>query len=43
MRDVWIGYIFISVTVLILWVSILIRKKHLQHKLTELKAELGER
>ena len=42
MRDVAIGYIFISAVMLILWISIFVRKKQLERKLTDLKEELGE-
>jgi hypothetical protein len=43
MRDVAIGYIFISIAMLILWISISVRKRNLERKLTNLKEELGER
>jgi hypothetical protein len=42
MRDVAIGYIFISSATLILWISIFVRKRKLQRRLTDLKEELGE-
>jgi hypothetical protein len=42
MRDVAIGYVFISTVVLILWISIFVRKRRLQRRLTDLKEELGE-
>lgn len=42
MRDVAIGYVFISVVVLILWISISVRKRNLRRRLTDLKEELGE-
>ena len=42
MRDVAIGYIFISSVTLLLWISIFLRKKRLQRRLTDLKEELGE-
>jgi hypothetical protein len=42
MRDVAIGYIFISTAVLILWISIVVRKGKLKRRLTDLKEELRE-
>jgi hypothetical protein len=42
MRDVAIGYIFISTVTLFLWISIFVRKRKLQRRLTDLKEELGE-
>ena len=42
MRDVAIGYIFISTVTLILWISILVRKSKLKRRLSDLKEELGE-
>ena len=41
MRDVALGYIFISVVVFVLWISIVVRKKQLQKKAADLKEELG--
>ena len=42
MRDVAIGYIFISTVVLILWISIVVRKGKLKRRLSDLKEELRE-
>ena len=42
MRDVAIGYIFISTVVLILWISIVVRKGKLQRRLSDLKEEIRE-
>jgi hypothetical protein len=42
MRDVAIGYVFISTAMLILWISIVVRKGKLKRRLSDLKEELRE-
>jgi len=42
MRDVAIGYVFISTVVFFLWISIVARKRKLRRKLADLREELRE-